>query len=168
MSRGRSITTDFPTPSCTKRELESEPTTCKPLAPDVPMAPGSAARAGAPMHAASATAVNPAAVNVQLAFIPSPLLNSFRRGYGGNAKAHRIDSRPLACGAIVIVRKCGLAGIRKAAQRQRHCAELARERELFGLAWRELEGRGLADHDLLPVLFAERLVDREHANVCHD
>jgi hypothetical protein len=27
MSRGRSITTDLPMPSCTKRELESEPTT---------------------------------------------------------------------------------------------------------------------------------------------
>jgi len=26
-SRGRSITTDLPMPSCTKRELESEPTT---------------------------------------------------------------------------------------------------------------------------------------------
>src|SRR5258708_4591922 len=116
------------------------------------MTPGSAARAGAAaMHAASAAAVNPAAVNVQLAFIPSPLLNSFRRGYGGNAKPHRIDSRALA---IIIVRKRDLAGVRKAAQRQRHRAELARERELFGLARRELERRGLADHDLLPVLLA--------------
>src|SRR3954452_22122373 len=169
MSRGRSITTDFPMPSCTKRELESEPMTCRPPAPGAPTAPGSAARAGAAaMHAASAAAVKPPAVSFQRAFIPSPLLNSLRRGHGRNAEAHRVNSGALARCAIIVVRKRRFACIRKAAQRQRHRAELARECELLRLARREFERRGPADHDLLPVLLAERLVDREHANVGHD
>src|SRR4051812_21365254 len=99
---------------------------------------------------------------------PVPYSTSLRRGYGGNAEAHRVDSSALARCAIIVVRKRRFACIRKAAQRQRHRAELARERELLRLARRELESRGPADHDLLPVLLAERLVDREHANVRHD
>ena len=62
----------------------------------------------------------------------------------------------------------GLAGVEQAAQRERQRAELARLRERFGLARRELERRGLADHDALAVLFLDRLVDREHADVGQD
>src|SRR6185295_16035502 len=56
----------------------------------------------------------------------------------------------------------------EAAQRERERAELTRERERLGLAWRQFERRGLADHDLLAVLLAERLVDRQDADVRQD
>ena len=43
-----------------------------------------------------------------------------------------------------------------------------RQRQRFGLARRQFERRGLADHDLLAVLLLDVLVDRQHADVVQD
>ena len=85
----------------------------------------------------------------------------------GDAEADHVDA---GRAGRVVVGRVGvvLAGVEQAAQRQRQRAELARQRERLGLARRELERRGLADHDALAVLFLDRLVDREHAHVGQD
>ena len=66
--------------------------------------------------------------------------------------------------SLSILARC----IGDAAQRQRQRAELLRQRQRFGLTRRELERRGLADHDLLAVLFLDVLVDRQHAHIAED
>src|SRR5215218_4987739 len=72
MSRGRSITTDLPMPSCTNREDESEPTTwIDPLCAGTPI--GSAANAAA--KEAASTAIPSAArfkLRVDILLVPQP------------------------------------------------------------------------------------------------
>src|SRR6187455_2955160 len=166
MSRGRSITTDLPMPSCTKREPESEPTTWIGAPEEGPVPTGSLACARPAKHA-SATPVSATRAEFHVVISLIPQQNSLRRGHGADAEAHRVDAGLLA-GALVIVRKRGIAGIREAAQRKRERAELARQRERFALARGQFKRRGLPDHDLLPVLLAQRLVDREDPDVGQD
>ncbi len=58
--------------------------------------------------------------------------------------------------------------VEKAAQRKRKRADLTRQRQRLGLLLRQFERRGLADHDLLAVLFVDGLIDREHPHVAQN
>ena len=122
MSRGRSITTDLPMPSCTKREPESRADDAASDAPRV----GRAIRADrrpapdrAPTHAQRAASERQPSRIVHVAMSLIPLQNSFRRGHGGDAEAHHVDPGLRAGGALVLARQ------RRVARRPRGCAARA-------------------------------------------
>src|SRR5690242_11513697 len=156
MSAGRSIAIDFPMPSGTNRDVPSLAATW------MTGARLSAANAGVNADAASITANR---VRVQLVMSRVLEAISSRRGRRVDPEANDVDAG--AAGIALVIGVFGI-GIGDAAQRQRNGAELLRQCERFCLTRSELKRRGLADHDLLPVLFLDGLVDGEHANVLED
>src|SRR3569623_2242894 len=59
----------------------------------------------------------------------------------------------------------GLVGIDKTAQGKRQCSTLPRARQRLRLLRLQLQSRGLADNDLLSILFFNCLVDRENPHI---
>src|SRR5262245_59809970 len=162
MSRGRSITTDLPTPSGTKRELLSPatswmigvPCSAAGVCPDA-MSPNVKITAAICMVRSSGTFAM---------MVPS----SYRlfRCRRADAKANDIDVLPCVRVAAVVV--VGSVKVDDAAEREREHPHQLGAGENFGLVRRELEGRGLADHDALAVLVLDGLIDREDPDVGQD
>src|SRR5213079_3131931 len=75
MSRGRSITTDLPMPSCTKRDEESEPTTW--IDPVCAAMPGGSAANAAPKQVASTVTPSAARVKLRVAISLVPYTTHF-------------------------------------------------------------------------------------------
>src|SRR5579871_2448212 len=67
--------------------------------------------------------------------------------------------------ASLVERDFHLVDVGDAAQGERERAGLARRRENHGLFGLQLERRGLADDDVLAVLFLRGLIDGENANI---
>src|ERR1700737_4777983 len=144
MSRGRSMTTDLPTPSGTNCEAASLATTLIAGARGSPNIGGSAAGAQ-PVSARPIAAIKPksSAVRISELFpISGPSLISSRRAGRGHTETHHIHAattRPfISCLGLV------LAGIDDAAQSKGECPQLSRYRERFRPRC-QLKGSRLAD-----------------------
>ena len=82
---------------------------------------------------------------------------------GRHAEPDHVDPRrALGLGTVVLTLR---VGIRQAAQGELDSSLLTRLGEPFGLVRRELQRRGLADDDALPVLFLDGLIDGEDPDV---
>ena len=168
------MTTDLPTPSGTKRELgvaadhldhRTPPPGRHAVAPRGSAAIGQPQRRE-PGHGDQCRS-DAVRISVLLAMWRVPFLKShFGVARRGDAEADHVDA---ACARPLCRRHRRFAGvIDHAAQRERQRAELARKREGLGLARREFQGRGLADHNLLAVLVLDGLIDGEHAHIGED
>ena len=172
MSRGKSITSDLPTPSATEREPKS-------------LAATAIWRCGSPYQFRR----DRAAVRQR---------RNQRRDARADASSRRTDRCPWShlevpprahCAAdwaltpkrtVLIVRDCccscggsppsGVGDWESSRLRsvKEMRAELTRKRQRFGLLRIKLDGDGLADRRLLPFLVLNRLVDREHPHVPQD
>src|SRR5215470_10252597 len=161
MSRGRSITTDLPTPRGTKREVLSPATswmTCVPCS-----AAGVCPEAMNP-NAKIIAVICMVRISGTFAMMVPSLYRLFRCRRA-DAETNHIDALPRFRVAIVIV---GSVEVDDAAERERKHPHQLGARKHFGLMRRELECRGLADHHALAVLVLDGLIDRQHPDVGED
>src|SRR5437588_12756749 len=116
MSRGRSMTTDLPTPRGTKRALASLPTSS--ITGRFPSAAGDWCRA-ARKDAMVAMTSSVVRISVGFDIVVSLIVDSFRRRYAGDTEAHHVHASPAARAIIVVYTLA--REVSDAAQRERHC-----------------------------------------------